>query len=337
MSQLLRIPGLIEVLVFVAVATAMMALATLIGRQKRESDRFYSLFKRDGNPVDVDRRLLEIKGGRLAKHLLSSPFPELARRLLSDDDAGRTRLHRRLIAAGIYSTQAPAIYCSVKLLLMVCPGVIGLVCGLLAPAHLWRYMLFGSMTSCAGMLVPALWLDRRKSSRQRTLRKSLPDFLDLSVACLEGGVGVQAAMKLVSDELRSAHPVLAREMGFVQREIELGGALHTAIANLADRTDLEDLRKLDSFVQQSQRFGTTLAGAIRELSEMQRIQREFQAEERAHKAAVKILLPMLLFIFPAVFVVLVGPAAIQLQDAFRVKLRPVPNAPASPPRAGALR
>jgi tight adherence protein C len=186
-------------------------------------------------------------------------------------------------------------------------------------------LLYGAIVGCFGVFVPGVWLDWRKARRQRQLRRSLPDYLDLLTACMEGGTGMQAVMLRVTDELRTAHPLLAGEMAMVQREIDLGRGTSEALQHLAQRCDLDEFRSLATFVSHAERFGTTMSDALRELSEMLRFQRENRAEEMAHKASVKILVPTLLFIFPAVFVVLAGPAAIKLQSMFKAAPKSVPK------------
>ena len=148
------------------------------------------------------------------------------------------------------------------------------------------------------------------------LRRSLPDFLDLMIVCLQGGLSIQETIRRVGDELRLAHPILAGELSTVQRDVELGATVDQAFRRFAARTDYEGVRTLSTFVRESQRFGTQLTEALRLHAEMLRLQREEAAEEMAQKAAVTILLPTLLLIFPTVFVVLVGPAVIQIQEAF---------------------
>lgn len=126
---------------------------------------------------------------------------------------------------------------------------------------------------------------------------------------------MQAAIKQVSDELSTAHPILANELLMVSHEMELGRTLEEALEHLADRTGLEELRMVCTFVSQAKKFGTTMADAVGQLAVVLRNQREHRAEELAQQAAVKILFPTMLFIFPTVFVVLAGPAAIQIRDS----------------------
>jgi tight adherence protein C len=181
----------------------------------------------------------------------------------------------------------------------------------------FRYaMLWGSFIGGIGMTLPAVWLDRRIRHRQQLLRHAFPDFLDLMIVCLESGLSLPGAIQQVSDELRIAHPTLASELNIIQREIDLGFSVDSSLRRFAERSGFEGVRTLGTFIRESQRLGTELADALRQHAEMSRAQREAAAEEVAQKASVKILLPTMLLILPAVFVVLAGPAAIQIQKAF---------------------
>ena len=135
--------------------------------------------------------------------------------------------------------------------------------------------------------------------------------------CLEGGLSLQASIKKVADELRSAHPILGGELKIIDREIQLGRSPGEAIHNFARRTDLEEALSLASVIGQSEKFGASLVKSLRTHSETLRHQRKQRAEERAQKASTKILIPTLLFIFPAVFVVLLAPAVFRIMDVFK--------------------
>lgn len=239
-------------------------------------------------------------------------LPKLGARLLPDNERQRMLLRSRLSRAGIYSPLGVATYLTFRFSLRYATPLVllaAVVCGNLDPR-------WAAVAVCTGFLAPGLWLNRIAARRQLVLAGSLPDFLDLLVACLEGGQSVQAALQRVSDELQIAHPILSQEMFIVQREIELGATPAAALRRCAERTGTESIRSLAAFIEQTQRFGTTLADALRDHADMLRTQREQRAEERAQRAAVLILFPTLLFIFPAIFVVLAGPAAIQLHEHF---------------------
>jgi tight adherence protein C len=166
------------------------------------------------------------------------------------------------------------------------------------------------------MIAPGLWLDYRKNSRQVSLRRGLPDALDMLVLCVEGGVSLTAGLQRVIAELHAAHPLLAAEMDLVQREMLLGVSAGEGLQKLAARADLEEMRNLASVIIQSERYGTSIVKALRIHADTLRQQRQQRAEEMAQKAAVKILFPTLLCIFPAIFIVILGPAAFQILAIF---------------------
>lgn len=236
----------------------------------------------------------------------------------SSQNASET-LQARLAKGGVYNPSAPSTFIGIQTMLIVAPlaaGAFGIV--LLN----WPLKLAGGVslaTAAIGWLTPRLWLDGVVKNRHMLLRRSLPDFLDLMIVCLQGGLSVQETIRRVSDELRLAHPVLAGELSIVQKDVELGATVDQALRRFAIRSDYDGVRTLSSFVRESQKFGTQLTEALRLHADMLRLQREEAAEEKAQKAAVAILLPTLLLIFPAVFVVLVGPALIQIQEAFAAK------------------
>jgi tight adherence protein C len=238
---------------------------------------------------------------------------------LSPYQADRSRIQQRLAKAGIYNPAAISRYVAAKLLLMLLSG--GIAMGAGATGYL--PMRMASIAACVlagfGFLVPSLWVDRAISRHHLLLQRSLPDFLDLMIVCLEGGLSLQETIRRVSDELRLAHPALASELGFVQRDIELGATVDQALKRFATRTDYEAVRTLSTFIREAQRFGTNITDALRSHADMLRSQREQAAEESAQKASVKILIPTLLLIFPATFVVIVGPAVIQIHEAFAAK------------------
>jgi len=246
----------------------------------------------------------------------SSIFSTVGKQLLPDDQGERSKAQSRLIKAGIYSPTALTVYFASRLVLFVLPPVVGMTLGVTGLLAMSTAVFWGAIAGGFGLLLPSLLLDHLVVRFHRVLRKSLPDFLDLTVVCLESGMSLQSAIQRVSDELRIVHPVLAGELGMVQREIELGATVQTALRRFADRSALDAVRTLSTFVQQAQRYGTTMADAFRMHGDMLRTQREQRAEEMAQKAAVKILMPTMLLIFPAVFVVLAGPAAIQIQENF---------------------
>lgn len=301
------LPGL----VFLLVAGSIVAIGHLCAKQPDERlvGRVDALCadQRDRSPPEKQYRgMLRLLVPQVPREMLDA--------LLPNDEGTRSRLQAQLAQAGIYSPTALTTYVTLKLFLMTAPPIACLLCGgfgLIPPMYA---LLAGGVAGMLGMIVPSLWLQRLRDRRQSLLRRSLSDFLDLVVTCLEGGMSMPAALKQVTDELLLAHPVLASELQMVLREMELGRNLQQALSHLATRTGVDELRTLSTFVQQAARVGSTMADAVRQLADMLRQQREHRAEEQSQKAAVKILLPMLLFIFPSVLIVLAGPAAIQIHE-----------------------
>lgn len=275
----------------------------------------------------LDRRIEELPSGarfraRLASQVASqvaedpspSPWSRLGSLLAPREATDRTRLQSRLIQAGIYSPSAVPIFLTTKLLMTIVPPVLAILLATLTSIPSATAMFFGLVGGGAGNLLPGMWVDSLRSKRQRAIARSLPDFLDLTVTCLEGGLSFDGCLQRVSDELGLAAPVLAGELGRVQLEIQLGQTADAALANFAERSDSPAIKTLATLVRQARSLGTGVAEALRVHADMIRVQREYRAEEMAQKAAVKILFPTLLLIFPAVFIVLAGPAAIQLSE-----------------------
>ncbi len=255
------------------------------------------------------------KGSGLGQMLLTK-LPSVGTPLLPTNEAQRGRLRQRLIEAGIYDRHALPLLLGVKMILMAIPLVLTVALaatGLLSPT---RAATVGVLGLGLAMIAPGLWLDYRKNARQTGLRRALPDALDMLVLCLEGGISLTAAMQRVTAELHTAHPLLAAEMDLVQREMLLGVSAGEGIQKLAARSDLEELRNLASVIVQSERYGTSVVKALRIHADTLRQQRQQRAEEIAQKAAVKILFPTLLCIFPAIFIVILGPAAYQILAIF---------------------
>ena len=296
----------------IAVSTAVMLIVHLWTRHTREvAERLDDLSGM--KHFDLLRRR---GGGRGAKSAEKTKLSKIARSLLPAGEAERLRLQNRLMQAGVYSPTAASTYSAARLGILVGAPLIGLVAGAFGVVEFRAALMGGLCLGGLSWLLPSRWLGWMKSRRQLKLRNALPDFLDLISTCLQSGLSFEAALQRVSDELRTAHPLLAGEMSAVQREIEFGKSPEQALRDFADRSDLDALRTLSTFVEQARRFGSSMAETLQMHADMLRIQREQRAEERAQKAAVKILFPTLLFIFPPILVVLAGPAVIQLQEKF---------------------
>ncbi len=223
-------------------------------------------------------------------------------------------LQKTLNRAGIYGEKALHIFVGLKLGLAVGLPLIALPLLLRAkvPAGLWLPVFFVLML--AGYFLPNLILNRLVESRQKQVREGLPDALDLLVVCVEAGQGLNAALKRVADDLKLSCPSLAKELTLVNLEISAGLEREQALRNLAERTGVEEVASLCSMLIQSDRFGTSMAQALKVQSETLRTTRRQKLEELAAKTPVKLVFPLLLFIFPALMVVIIGPAAIRIME-----------------------
>lgn len=224
------------------------------------------------------------------------------------------RIGNQLSLAGYRHPSAAKYFAAVRLLAVTVGTGVGSV-----PAiqQGWSHAtLWGAAGGAGGFLLPGFVLSRLVAKRQRVIRHALPDAVDIMVLSTEGGVSLQAALDLVAEEIPPVHPVLGAELQLVQREIQFGLSPGDAIRILAERCGLSEARDLAAAIQQGERYGGSMAKTLRTYSDTARQERQVWAEEMAQKAAVKILFPMLLCIFPAMFIVLLGPAAFQMSKLF---------------------
>jgi tight adherence protein C len=298
---------MVMVLAFVLVTSLSLLGGMLFtGRGKKLEARIDSLAGKDRG---------EEKAETVAQ-MARSALPKMGKIIVPEDEAERSKLRARLVHAGLYHRQAMHIFLGVKLFLLGLATVVGIGLTTTKVLPMGKALPISLVLFFAGMIGPSFWLDKRKKARQTTLRRGLPDALDVLIICQEGGLSLQAGLKRVADELRSAHPVLGAELKIVDREIQLGKSPGDALHHFAQRSDLEEALSLSSVIGQSERFGASLVKSLRSHSESLRLKRKQKAEEKAQKASTMILIPTLLFIFPAVFVILLAPAVFQVMAVF---------------------
>jgi tight adherence protein C len=213
-----------------------------------------------------------------------------------------------MLRSGYRSSNAALAMSGVKILLPVLLVVIVLSSGV----YRVNPVLFILMAAAIGYLLPELWLVWRVHARQQRLRLSLPDALDLLVICVEAGLGLDQAMMRVAEELHITHPELSDELQLVNLEMRVGKTRLDALRDLARRTGLEDIKALVAMLVQTERFGTSVAQSLRVHSDDLRTRRRQRAEELSAKTTVKMVPALVFFIFPALLVVIVGPAVISL-------------------------
>lgn len=242
---------------------------------------------------------------------VDNPLDQLAKRRMAREER-RDKLRERLQHAGFYDRAAGYVFTAVRGGLIVGSAGLGfLICGVVGIKPNIA-ILVGLMGGIGATIGPGLWLDRAKTKRQSKIRRAMPDALDILVVCLEGGLSVMSALSRVARELAMVHPLLAVELKIVERQMQLGQTAGEALRGMANRLDMEELRGMSSVIKQAEKIGSSVADALEVFAETMRVKRQQRAEEMAQKAAIKILFPTLLFIFPAIFVVILGPAAFQV-------------------------
>ena len=279
--------------------------------QSAATERLRRLAGKEGMETAIESTLTpaETPAAELAQKL-ASPIT----RLLPPSASEAKKIQKQLMHAGFRSEGAPIVYRAIQLGCMAgCPALVALTCAILArplqSALVWIILAF-----VVGFVLPRWGLKRITNNRQRELRWGLADALDLMVVSVEAGLGLNAAMLKVSTELREVHPEIAIEFELANLEIRLGRERDEALRNLAERTGVDDLRSLIAMLIQTDKFGTSIARGLRVFSDSLRTKRRQRAEQEAQKAAVKLLLPLACFLFPTLFIAILGPAALNLID-----------------------
>jgi tight adherence protein C len=301
------------VLICVAVSAAFVLLFLIEiapGRNPLVAQRLTELqaANRD-TPATLERRRRQARGERL-KGVLQA-FGETIQERTKDVSAVRLRL----IQAGYPNAAAVPMYLGLR---VAVPALMGMGAALVLPAMgysapktLIMSIYFGAM----GYVLPSWMVGRRLRKRQKEMQKALPDALDMLVVSVEAGLGLNQALVRVSEEIYRISPVLSEQLALVNLEIRAGTSREEALRNLAERTGLQDISSLVGMLIQTDRFGTSVAQALRVHSETMRTKRRQRAEEAAAKTTIKMVFPLVFCIFPALFVVILGPALIQIYKA----------------------
>lgn len=268
------------------------------------------------------RDLQERRRRQAKRERLASVLEAFGDRVGSKRKSDLSKTRQWLVYAGFRHPNAISIFLAVRVLLTAALGVAGFLglavlsqtIGFNLPAPtLW---LITGLLVLLGWMIPFFYVEGRVKSRQLAIGKALPDTLDLLVVCVEAGLGLNQAMVRVADEIDRISPEMGDELTVVNLEIRAGTPRDEALRRLGQRTGVDDVRSLTSMLLQTDRFGTSIADALRVHADTLRSKRMQRAEEAAAKTTVKMLFPLIFFIFPAIFVVLVGPAVFLFRDFF---------------------
>lgn len=242
-------------------------------------------------------------------------FELFLRRLGSRVDTTRedsAQIRQRLIQAGYRSQSAPAVFWGARLLLTASLGLSMLAIGAASGAEPSSLLMRGLAAAGLGWVLPSFYVGRKQKKRKLAIQKALPDALDLMVVCVEAGLGLNQALVRVSEEIRHVSMEMSEELILVNLEIRAGAERSQALRNLAERTGVDDVRALTAILIQTDRFGTSVSTALRTQADTMRTKRRQRAEEAAAKTTIKLIPPLVFCVFPAIFTVILGPAAIQI-------------------------
>jgi tight adherence protein C len=300
---------LVPVSVFgVLVASAWLLIEWFSGDNRRAEERLDEF--RDPN---LRRRKQEEHRGasEAVSKMLEKATPALAKPLQPKTEKEVGKLKQRLAHAGFRSEGAATAFLGLKFAGLLAGVVLG-GGSLLLSGPTTHSLLRAGFFACGLFFLPELLLSLLARNRKQSIFLGLPDALDLLVVCVEAGLGLDQAMRKVSDELKATYRVIAEEFAICNLQLQMGRTRNEALQELGQRSGVEDLRSLASILIQADKFGSSIAQALRVQSDAMRVRRRQIAEEKAAKTAVKLIFPLVMFIFPGIFVVLVGPAAISM-------------------------
>ena len=301
---------LLPIMVFVAIVAGVFGLMSMIStRNSQAEDRL----ERIGRPKSLMDLELSQHESRQRFAGLKNVISSLGSSMEPQSDLEKNSLRVTLANAGFRSEAAPAVFQGLRvasLALIAAPGILTayLIYGF-APMGLMLMSMLGGV----GLYLPTLILSYLKSTRQQEIFLTLPDALDLLVVCVESGLGLDAGLRKVTDEMKQHAKVICEELALANLQLQMGRPRREVLHDLGVRTGVDDVKSLAAILIQADRFGSSIAQALRVQSDSMRVRRRQLAEEKAAATAVKLIFPLVLFIFPAIFVVLVGPAAIQIQ------------------------
>jgi len=300
-------PLMLSILVFLA--TGMLAFAVMIGVRARETvrRRAVRVGLDDGSPGG--RRSLRSSGVKAAQKLIDYTTKHYS----SADSSDMKILRQRLLQAGVYDPHAAAYFfiARVAAAMGLALGVF-LVLPMLGFGGKTSYWLFVMCGGLLGYLAPSLYLDRRIAARRLQHQAGFPDFMDLLVVCADAGLSMEAALDRVGRELGESYPSLAANIHMANLEIRAGRTMTEALEHLGDRLALEEARSFATLIAQSDELGSSISDALRVYSDDMRHKRLSRAEEKAYSLPAKLSVPMMVCIFPVLFIVILCPVIVRV-------------------------
>jgi len=300
MVNLPLLAAVIGVLVFIAIFTMVYAM---FGRSNTLEQRV----RQTGDETPSASRF-SLKNLVKGSEQIFKPLGEMIPRSPEE----MSRQERRLVTAGFRRKDAAVLFYGVKLALAIFFLIVFTAGGYIAS----NPILWILVSILLGAMVPDFWMSRRIRSRKENIQLAIPDALDLTVVCVEAGLGLDQSLMRIGQEIRPIHRDLSDELRLLNLEVSAGKSRAQSLRNLANRTEVDDLKALVAVLIQTDRFGTSVAQSLRVFSDSLRVKRRQRAEERAAKTTIKMIPPLVFFIMPAIFVVVLGPAIITLVQSF---------------------
>jgi tight adherence protein C len=298
---------LITLLAFLAAFLVALSCGLLFFYREAMMDRLAEVTSRPGGSFGFLTRVLNWRAADV--HSLVDPF----QRMLPRSTAEVSVVEKRLLRAGIRHEYAVSFFYGAKVLVPLSLSALAFATGIYQMGALFVFAL----TAGLGFMIPDFWLGNRMGARQLAIRLGLPDVVDLLVVCIEAGLGLDQSLARVSDEMGAAQPEIADEFALIALEQRAGHTRADAWRNVGERTGVEGIKALASIVIQADQFGTSMARTLRIHSDTMRTKRRQAAEEEAAKTTVKLVFPLVFFIFPSIFVVTLGPSAILIGEMFK--------------------
>lgn len=304
----------IPVAVFILALVAVWSLLSVVSQRNSRTQERLERHSRPASLAEIEVPGKQSKDEKMAG--MKKAMEDLGGMLKPQTELEQSVIRIRLANAGFRSESAGAIYQGLRFASLITFSLLGvflfIIMGVrfpMLPNYAWVCIFVAF-----GLYLPNIVLWYLRSQRQQAIFLTLPDALDLLVVCVESGLGLDAAMRRVTEEMKDHAKVLCEEFSLANFQLQMGRPRREVLHDLGVRTGVDDVRSLAAILIQADRFGSSIAQALRVQSDSMRVRRRQIAEEKAAKTAVQMIFPLVLFIFPGIFVVLVGPAAILIAE-----------------------
>ncbi len=277
----------------------------------------YLVFARPAGAVTARLESLDPSLGLIENNpvtVMAERVAEPLNRMVPISAVEALKLQKQLLQAGYNSPEATTAFRAIQIGLLISIPTLVLTAGFLLDRPLITFAVWGVVGAAFGYYLPKYFLIKKTTARQLRITWGLADAMDLMVVAVEAGLGLNASLNRVAEELKILHPDLHKELELVNLEIRVGRSREEALRNLSERTGVDDIRSFVALLIQADRYGSSIAKAVRIFAESLRTKRRQRAEQSSQKAALKLLFPLTLFLFPVIILVVLGPALLNLID-----------------------